>query len=233
MSQRIVVITGGNKGLGFETARRLKSLGFAVTIGARDAERGQAAAAALGIDWVRLDVTDQSSIAAAADAMVQRTGHIDVLVNNAGIVGTRKPAAEITGDDAELVFTTNFVGPIRVIHAFLPLLGKSHTPQIVNVSSALGSFAATHDEDRIEHSVVAPLYCASKAALTMLTTQYARALPDISINAVDPGFTATDLNDRRGTQSIEEGTDAIIRIIRQGADAPTGAFVDRNGDVPW
>ena len=233
MSARIVFITGGNKGLGYETARRLKALGFAVTIGARDAERGKAAAAALGIDWVQLDVTDQSTVAAAADTMTQRHGHIDVLVNNAGIVGPRKAADEITGNDAEVVFGTNFVGAIRVIHAFLPLLRKSPAPQIVNISSGLGSFAATHDERRVEHSVVAPLYCASKSALTMLTTQYAKALPGIRINAVDPGFTATDLNDHRGTQSVEEGTDAIVRIVLLGANAPTGAFIDRNGTVPW
>jgi NAD(P)-dependent dehydrogenase (short-subunit alcohol dehydrogenase family) len=132
-----------------------------------------------------------------------------------------------------VVFGTNFVGAIRVIHAFLPLLRKSPAPQIVNISSGLGSFAATLDERRVEHSVVAPLYCASKSALTMLTTQYAKALPGIRINAVDPGFTATDLNDHRGTQSVEEGTDAIVRIVLLGANAPTGAFVDRDGAVPW
>ena len=167
MSARIVFITGGNKGLGYETARRLKALGFAVTIGTRDAERGRAAAAALGIDWVQLDVTDQSTVAAAADSMTQRRGHIDVLVNNAGIVGPRRAADEITANDAEVVFGTNFVGAIRVIRAFLPLLRKSPAPQIVNISSGLGSFAATHDERRVEHSVVAPLYCASKSALTL------------------------------------------------------------------
>jgi NAD(P)-dependent dehydrogenase (short-subunit alcohol dehydrogenase family) len=233
MSARIVLITGGNKGLGYETARRLKALGFTITIGTRDAERGKASAAALGIDWVQLDVTDQSTIVTAADTMTQRHGHIDVLINNAGIVGPRKAAPDITGDDAEVVFRTNFVGAIRVVHAFLPLLQKSPAPQIVNVSSGLGSFAATHDEARVEYSVVAPLYCSSKAALTMLTTQYAKALPGICINAVDPGFTATDLNDHRGTQSVEEGTDAIVRIVSLGRKAPTGVFVDRNGTVPW
>src|SRR3954466_4910194 len=139
--ERIALITGGNKGLGFETARRLRVAGQTVYIGARDAQRGQAAADELGVAYVRLDVTDEESVAAAAIELERREGRIDVLINNAGIAGLRKEVADLTGADAAQVFDTNVVGIVRVTHAFLPLLGKSAHPVIVNVSSGMGSFA--------------------------------------------------------------------------------------------
>jgi NAD(P)-dependent dehydrogenase (short-subunit alcohol dehydrogenase family) len=233
MVDRIVLVTGGNKGLGFETARRLKALGCTVYIGARDSARGQTAAATLGVGWLQLDVTDEGSVSRAAAALDARARRLDILVNNAGVAGPRKGVADLTGEDAEAVFATNLIGPIRVIHAFLPLLAKSSAPVIVNVSSGLGSFAATHDESRIESKVAVPLYSVSKAGLTMLTTQYAKALPHIRINAADPGYTATDLNDHRGAQSVEEGTDAIVQLATLPPDGPTGTFVDRQGNVGW
>ena len=131
------------------------------------------------------------------------------------------------------MFDTNVAGVVRTTSAFLPLLGKSEDPAIVNVSSGMGSLALTHDPDRVESKVVAPLYTASKAALTMLTTQYAKALPGIRINAVDPGYTATDLNGNRGTQTITEGTDAIVAVATEGPGAGSGRFVDRSGDIGW
>jgi NAD(P)-dependent dehydrogenase (short-subunit alcohol dehydrogenase family) len=229
----ITLITGGNKGLGYETARRLRAAGHTVYIGARDPERGQAAADELRVSFVRLDVTDEDSVAAAATELERREGQIDVLVNNAGIVGPLRDVADLTGPDATLVLDTNVVGIVRVTHAFLPLLEKSPSPVIVNVTSGLGSFTLTHDPSRIESTVRGPLYSASKAALTMLTTQYAKALPHVRVNAADPGYTATDLNHNNGTQTVTEGTDAIVTLATVAADGPTGTFVDRNGTVAW
>ena len=231
--ERIVLITGGNKGLGYETARRLNTTGQTVYIGARNAERGQAAADELGVAFLQLDVTDEKSVAAAAAELERREGRVDVLVNNAGIAGPRKEAAEITGADVGEVFDTNVAGIVRVTHAFLPLLRQSARPVIVNVSSGMGSFAAVTDLERVESQVRLPLYSASKAAVTMLTVQYAKQLSDIKINAADPGYTSTDFNDNRGTQTVTEGTDAIVELAGIGADGPTGTFVDRDGTVGW
>ncbi len=181
------LITGANKGLGYETARRLIAAGHTVWIGARDETRGQQAADELGATFVQLDVTDEASVASAA-SVVGAAGELDVLINNAGVSGPQTEAADITGADALSVFDTNLIGIVRVTHAFLPLLQNSPAPRIVNVTSGLGSFAAVHDESRIESKVVAPLYTASKSAVTMLTVQYAKALPQIRINAADPGY---------------------------------------------
>ncbi len=226
-------ITGANKSLGYETARRLIEAGHTVLIGARDPERGQAAAEALGARFVRIDVTDDASVAAAADDVRAREGGIDVLINNAGVPGTHKPADQITAADASEVFDVNVVGIVRVTHAFLPLLRTSANPVIVNVSSGMGSFAATHDPGRPEGRYLAPLYTASKAAVTMLTTQYAKSWPDVKVNAADPGYTATDFNGHSGTQTVTEGTDAIVELATIGADGPTGTFRDRHGEMPW
>jgi len=229
----ITFITGANKSLGFETARRLTELGQTVIIGARDPGRGAAAAEKLGARFVLIDVTDDASVAAAAEDIRAHEGHIDTLINNAGITGRRAAADELTGDDAMLVFQTNVVSIVRTTSAFLPLLRKSPAPAIINVSSGMGSFAATHDPERVESTIAAPLYTASKAAATMLTTQYAKALPDVRFNAADPGYTATDLNGHSGTQTITEGTDAIVTLATEGPEAGTGRFIDRFGPVNW
>ncbi|GAA1668140.1 SDR family NAD(P)-dependent oxidoreductase [Kribbella yunnanensis] len=226
-------ITGANKSLGYETARRLIEAGHTVLIGARDPERGQAAADALGARFVQIDVTDDASVAAAAAQIAAREGSIDVLINNAGIYGTHSPADQITAADASEVFDVNVVGIVRVTHAFLPLLRKSAHPVIVNVSSGMGSFAATHDPDRVESRNLAPLYTASKSAVTMLTTQYAKSWPDMKVNAADPGYTATDFNAHSGPQTVTEGTDAIVELASIGPDGPTGTFRDRHGDLAW
>ena len=223
------LITGSNKGLGFEAARRLIAEGHDVWVAARDAEAGAKAAADLGASFVQLDVTDDASVAAA----VATVGHLDVLVNNAGITGSRKEVPDVTADDLRQVYETNVYGPVRALHAFLPLLLASGNGVVVNVASGLGSQAATHDPDRVESKVLAPAYCSSKSALVMLTTQYARALPGLRINVVDPGYTATDLNAHSGTQTVIEGTDAIIAMAMIGPDGPTGTFTDRDGTVPW
>lgn len=226
-------ITGANKSLGYECARRLIEAGHTVIIGARDPERGRAAADALGGRYVQIDVTDDASVAAAAADIESHEGSIDVLINNAGISGPVKPAEQFTAADAGAVYEVNVIGIVRVTHAFLPLLRKSANPVIVNVSSGLGSFAATHDESRIESKVLIPLYASSKSAVTMLTTQYAKALPEVKVNAADPGYTATDFNGHSGPQTVTEGTDAIVELATLGPNGPTGTFRDRHGEVAW
>jgi NAD(P)-dependent dehydrogenase (short-subunit alcohol dehydrogenase family) len=229
----ITFITGANKGLGYETARRLAELGHHVIIGARDPERGQAAADRIGVRFVPVDVTDDVSVKNAAADIEAYEGRIDTLINNAGIIGSHAPADELTGEDTEYVFATNVTSIVRVTSAFLPLLRKSQAPAVINVSSGMGSQALTHDPQRVESTIAAPLYPASKAAVTMLTTQYAKALPGIRFNAADPGYTATDLNGHRGTQTVTEGTDAIVTLATEDPSAGTGRFIDRSGPVAW
>jgi NAD(P)-dependent dehydrogenase (short-subunit alcohol dehydrogenase family) len=229
----ITFITGANKGLGYETARRLTELGHTVILGARDKERGEAAAGRLGVRFVPIDVTDDAAVASAAADVEALEGRVDRLINNAGITGRRAVAADLTGEDARLVFDTNVLSIVRVTHAFLPLLSRSDAPAVINVSSGMGSFALTHDPDRVESTITAPLYTASKSAVTMLTMQYAKALPEVRFNAADPGYTATDLNAHTGTQTITEGTEAIVALATEPPSAGTGRFVDRFGTVPW
>ena len=231
---KTTLITGANKGLGRETARRLLAEGHEVWLAARDPSLGQAAADELGSRFVQLDVTDDDSVTAAAALVSAATGgRLDVLINNAGIAGGRKPAGDVTGDDVRSVFETNVFGLVRVTHAFLPLLQRSDSAVIVNVSSGMGSIAVTTNPQRFESTLIGLAYPASKTAVNMLTTQYAKAFPQIRINAVDPGYTATDLNGHTGTQSVEEGTDAIVAMATLDPSGPTGTFVDRNGVVAW
>ncbi len=227
------LITGGNKGLGYETARRLKEQGHRVVIGARDAGKGQEAAEALGVDWVALDVTSDASVTAAATAVEERFGGLDVLINNAGITGAAVGVDQVDGPVLTEVLDTNTVAIARTTHAFLPLLRRSASPVVVNVSSGLGSFDVRADESRIEHSVPSLAYSASKAALNMLTSVYAQFLPELRVNAVDPGYTATDLNGHSGPQTVTEGTDAVVAMATIGSDGPTGTFSDRHGVVAW
>jgi NAD(P)-dependent dehydrogenase (short-subunit alcohol dehydrogenase family) len=222
-------ITGANKGLGYETARRLIELGHDVVVGARDPARGAAAAEQLGARFVPIDVTSDESVRAAADSL----GALDVLVNNAGINGRRKPVAETTADDLLYVYDTNVFGIVRVMGAFAPLLAHSANPVVVNVSSGMGSMGVTTDPDRLESGIVGLAYQSSKAAVNMLTTQYAKAYPGMRINAVDPGYTATDFNQHRGVQPVEQGAEIIVRMADIDATGPTGAYLDAAGTVPW
>jgi NAD(P)-dependent dehydrogenase (short-subunit alcohol dehydrogenase family) len=223
------LITGANKGLGFETARQLIAAGHQVWIGARDADRGQQAADQLGAGLVQLDVTDDASVAAAAETV----GELDVLVNNAGISGGRISPSEATAEDMRTVYETNVFGPVRVLHAFIPLLEKSQAPVVVNVSSGVGSLGLAADPDGPWNDRNYPVYASSKAALNMLTIRYAAAFPGMRINSVDPGFTATDFNRHQGTQTVEQGAEAIIRYALITPDGPTGGFFDRNGAEIW
>jgi NAD(P)-dependent dehydrogenase (short-subunit alcohol dehydrogenase family) len=229
----ITLVTGANRGLGYETARRLVSLGHTVLAGARDPERGGKAAHELGATFVAIDPTDDHSVRAAAAWVRAEYGHLDVLVNNAGTAEPRVGAEELTADAAMDGFAINVLGPIRVTHAFLPLLRAAGHPRIVNVSSGAGSFHRILEPGTAENAVTLPVYPATKAALTMLTVQYARGLPGILVNAADPGFTATDFNSYRGTQTVAEGTDAIVRLATLPPGGPTGTFQDRHGTVPW
>jgi NAD(P)-dependent dehydrogenase (short-subunit alcohol dehydrogenase family) len=223
------LITGANKGLGCETARKLIAAGHQVWIGARHTGRGQQAADQLGAGFVQFDVTDDASVAAA----VEIVGALDVLVNNAGISGGRITPRDATADDMLRVFETNVLGPVRVLHAFIPLLEKSHAPVVVNVSSGVGSLSLASDPDSPLSEANYPVYASSKAALNMLTIRYAAAFPGIRINSVDPGFTATDFNQHRGTQTVEQGAEAIVRYALISGDGPTGGFFDRNGAEAW
>ncbi|NUU06506.1 SDR family NAD(P)-dependent oxidoreductase [Leifsonia sp. C5G2] len=225
------LITGANRGLGHEAARRLSTAGHDVWIGARDPERGRAAATALGARFVQLDVTDDRSVAAAADTLRREAGRVDVLINNAGISGGRVPVTDLTADHVRAVYETNVFGIVRVTQAFLPLLQAAEAAAVIDVTSGLGSFHQITETEWGRYGSVA--YSSSKAAVTMLAVQYAHALPGIRFNAVDPGYTATDFNRREGTQTIQEGTDAIVRLALLGGDAPTGTLTDRDGTVPW
>ncbi|MFF7330631.1 SDR family NAD(P)-dependent oxidoreductase [Streptomyces sp. NPDC090306] len=229
----VTLITGANKGLGFETARQLVAAGHTVYAGARTEENAVRAAKELGARPLLVDVTDDASVRAAAEQVAAEAGVLDVLVNNAGIAGSHQPADELTGDAVAHVLATNTVGPVRVLHAFLPLLRRSAHGVVVNVGSGLGSFGRVHETDRVESQIVAPAYTASKAALSMLTVQYAKAFPELRVNVVDPGYTATDLNGFSGPQTIEEGVAPIVRAALLGADGPTGTFFDGAGVCPW
>ncbi|MBL1068614.1 SDR family oxidoreductase [Streptomyces sp. 7-21] len=232
-----ILVTGANKGLGHETARRLIEAGHTVYVGSRNEERGRRAADALGGHFVQLDVTDEASVAAAAKR-IEADGGLDVLVNNAGIEG-RTPdgqvpgAADLTAEAAKEIFETNVFGIVRVTHAFLPLLRRSAAPVIVNVSSGLASLARVTEEGTPTYAYPGVAYPASKAAVNMLTVQYAKAFPQLRVNAVEPGYTATDLNHHTGIQTVEEGAEIIVRMAQVAPDGPTGGFFDVNGPLPW
>ncbi|QKV94479.1 SDR family oxidoreductase [Streptomyces sp. NA02950] len=231
------LITGANKGLGLETARQLVAAGHTVYVGARDARRGEEAAHLIGARPLLIDVTSDESVQAAAKSIERETGRLDVLVNNAGINGRAHTAEETTGADLLTVFDTNVFGAVRTVHAFLPLLRASGAPVVVNVSSGLGSLTVSSDPEG--HATAVPVwipalaYASSKAALNMVTVQYAHAFPGIRFNAVDPGYTATDLNGHTGDQTIEEGAEIIVRMATIGSDGPTGGYFSLTGPVPW
>ncbi len=237
-SSTIALVTGANKGLGLETVARLAALGWTVHLGARDPARlEQAVAEVRGrvdgaqVHPVPLDVTDDASVAAAVDTVRAASGRLDVLVNNAGVSGTRALPAETVPADFLPVYGVNVLGPVRMIAAFLPLLRASAAPRVVMVSSGLGSFGVTNDPDRFESTLANLVYTSSKAALNMITSQYARSLDGVRVVAVDPGYTATDLNGHSGTQSVTEGTDAVVQACVED-DLP-GVFFSREGAQPW
>lgn len=231
------LITGANKGLGYETARRLIAAGHTVYIGSRNPERGMEAAGRLGARFVHLDVTDEETVQAAARTIADGGG-LDVLINNAGIEGrtpdgTVTGAADTTAELMQTLFETNVFGTVRVTHAFLPLLQRSPAPVIVNLSSGLASITRTTTPDTPTYLYPGVAYPASKTAVNMVTVQYAKAFPGIRINAVEPGYTATDLNNNTGTQTVEEGAEIIVRMAQIRPDGPTGGYFDADGPLPW
>ena len=231
------LITGANKGLGRETARRLVAAGHTVYLGSRDAERGRRAAEEVGARAIVIDVTDPASVAAAAKT-VEAEGGLDVLVNNAGIEGRSGGngvigAAEVTADAMRTVFETNVFGMVEVVHAFLPLLQRSAAPVVVNVSSGLASLTRVSEPGTPTYAYPGVAYPASKTAVNMVTVQFAKAFPGIRINAVEPGYTATDLNGNTGTQTVAEGAEIIVRMAQIGPDGPTGGYFDVEGPLPW
>jgi len=231
------LITGANKGLGFETARRLVAAGHTVYVGSRDAERGRRAAEELGAHAVQLDVTDDASVAAAVKT-IEAGGGLDVLINNAGIADRTDDnatigAADLTADSMRTVFETNVFGLVRVTHAFLPLLQRSAAPVVVNVSSGLGSLDRLSTPGTPVYDYAGTSYPASKTVVNVITVQYAKAFPNIRINAVEPGFTKTDLNGNTGIRSVEQGAEIIVRMAQVGPDGPTGGLFDDQGTISW
>ncbi len=238
---RIALITGANKGIGLEIARQIGKAGTRILLGARDAARGQAAAATLqaeGLDvhFLHLDLADPATIASAASAIEAEHGHLDILVNNAGIVDRADgPPSTAAIDAVRCIFDTNFFGVLAVTQAMLPLIRRSAAGRIVNVSSGLGSLTRNADPAGEFAHVRLIGYNGSKAALNMLTIQLAAELCDtpIKVNAANPGYTATDLNDNRGTQTIPEGAAAAVRLALLPGDGPTGGFFSAEGPEPW
>ncbi|CAN5196124.1 SDR family NAD(P)-dependent oxidoreductase [soil metagenome] len=228
------LITGANKGIGYETARQLIERGHSVILGARDIGRGEKAARQLGARFVQLDISNDASVEAACADIERHEGGVDVLINNAGVLGPRDvPMADVTAVEAAEVFQTNLLGTIRMIHTFLPMLKRSENAVVVNVSSKMGSFATVTDPSAPENIYPLPYYQVSKAALNMLTLKYAEAYPGMRFNAADPGGTDTDIMDHLGTQTLAEGSEAIVTLATIASDGPSGIFLNRDGIVPW
>ena len=238
--QTIALVTGANKGIGYEIAAGLAALGWSVGVGARDDQRREAAVEKLraaGADafGVPLDVTDDASVAAAAGLIEDRSGRLDVLVNNAAITGGM-PQLSSAVDPATVraAVETNVIGVIRVTNAMLPLLRRSASPRIVNMSSSVGSLTL-QTTPGVEVGPISAAYAASKTFLNAVTVQYVKELRDtgILINAACPGYTATDLNGFRGVRTPEQGAAIAIRLATLPDDGPTGGFFDDAGVVPW
>jgi NAD(P)-dependent dehydrogenase (short-subunit alcohol dehydrogenase family) len=240
--KRIALVTGGNKGIGLEISRNLASAGCTVLLGARDAERGQKAVAQLaqaGLDdvhFVEFDVTKQDTITAAAKEIDSRFGHLDILMNNAGVNlrGDGLPGVAEVGV-VQKIFDTNFFGALRVAQTMLPLLRKSDAARIVNISSGLGSLTFNSDPEWTGRDVKFIGYNASKAALNMLTVHLAYELRDtkIKVNSANPGYTKTDLNNNQGTQPVEVGAIEATRLALLDDDGPTGRSFSKDGPDPW
>jgi NAD(P)-dependent dehydrogenase (short-subunit alcohol dehydrogenase family) len=240
-SVRSALVTGANKGIGREVARRLATEGFKVWLGARDADRGASAAKELraeGLDvqWIELDVTKDDSVAAAVSTVARASSHLDVLVNNAGVaINYDRPPSEQGIADIEATYETNVFGAIRVTQAFLPLLLAAHTARIVMVSSHSASLGRALDPASPSYSVNMLGYGSSKAALNAITVSFAKELAPhgLRVNAAAPGYTATDLNGHQGRRTVQQGAGIIVRLATLEADGPTGGFFDDDGSVPW
>ena len=240
-SKKTALVTGANKGIGFEVARQIGRTGATVLLGARNKLAGEKAAALLAGEglashFVAIDVDDHASVAAAAAAITEEFGRLDILVNNAGISEPADgPVPTACLDAVERILRTNFLGALAVTQAMLPLLRKAPSARIVNVSSGLGSLAQNGDPGYAAAATKLIGYSASKAALNMLTVQLGYLLGDtaIKVNSADPGYTATDLNGHRGLQTIPQGAAEAIRLALLPDDGPSGTYSDSKGIVPW
>ena len=247
----VALVTGANQGIGLQIAKDLVAHGFIVLVGSRKHERGEAAAREIGSDAraLQLDVTDQASIAAAAERVRNEFGRLDVLVNNAAISNTglrpgmsveeysksTRPSV-VSLDEVRTVFETNVFGVLAVTQAMLPLLREAPAARIVNVSSGVGSLTRNSDPAFPYRSIFGPVYPASKTALNAMTLAMAIELEPtgIKVNAACPGFTKTNLNNYAGTQAVEEGAREAVRVALLGPDGPTGTFTHSTlGVIPW
>jgi NAD(P)-dependent dehydrogenase (short-subunit alcohol dehydrogenase family) len=244
---KTVLITGANKGIGFETARQLAASGYYVFLGSRDKIRGAEAIRKLndsGISnaaFVELDVTDIDSIQKAKQTIESQTASLDVLINNAGIPGELpQNISSVKIENLRKVFDTNFFGAVQTTQQFIPLLMKSDEPRIINVSSGLGSLTA-HSHTQNPNFKIYDAYSCSKTALNAFTVLLANELRDdnlpggrqgFKINSITPGYTATDLNNFQGTQTVEQAAQIIIKYVTL-EDAPTGKFLSEAGEIDW
>jgi NAD(P)-dependent dehydrogenase (short-subunit alcohol dehydrogenase family) len=248
--RKVALVTGANKGIGRGAAEQLAALGMTVLVGARDPRRGEEAAAAMSAAGgdahaVTLDVTDLATVRQAARHIEERFGHLDVLVNNAGISGSGQVSPQdaydqvpssVDLDMVRAVFETNVLGVIAVTNAMLPLLRRSPAPRIVNVSSHAASLSLTSDPDGPMAALLpSAAYFPSKSALTALTVQYANELrkDGILVNAAAPGYVDTDSNNHTGFLTIAQGAAVLVRLATLGEDGPTAGFFAEEGPVPW
>jgi NAD(P)-dependent dehydrogenase (short-subunit alcohol dehydrogenase family) len=239
--ERIALITGGNKGIGFEIASQLAAEGITVLIGARDASRGQEAVNALltrglNAQSIIVDLNEPSSITAAAQIIDQKYGRLDILINNAGITDPEDGAPTIaTLSAVRRIMDTNFVGTLAVTQTLLPLLRAAPAARIVNLSSSLGSLPLNGDPTSEHYAVRLIGYNASKAALNMLTVHFAQEFigTKIAINSVSPGYVKTDLNGNTGILTPEEGARLPVQYALLGENPVTGQFIEKSGNTPW
>jgi NAD(P)-dependent dehydrogenase (short-subunit alcohol dehydrogenase family) len=236
----IALISGANKGIGFEIARGLGAKRIKVLVGARDAARGQAAVDKLkaeGADarLVKLDVTDRGTIQGAAEWIEKEFGRLDILINNAGIGEWGAKPSTVSLAKVREVYETNLFGPMALIQAMLPLLRKSKHGRIVNVTSSLGSMGMASNPDSPVSQFLSLGYSTSKSALNSMTVQFANELKDtpIKVNAICPGYCATDLNGNSGPRSAAQGAIAAIQYATIGEDGPTGGYFNEDGPIPW
>jgi NAD(P)-dependent dehydrogenase (short-subunit alcohol dehydrogenase family) len=239
---KTVLITGANKGIGFETAKQMAQLGYFVYLGSRDKAKGLDAINKLkdlgisNVESIEIDVTNINSIKQAKRELENKIEILDVLINNAGISGERpQNASGIELENLRKVFETNFFGAIQTTQQFIDLLKKSNEPRIVNVSSELGSLVAQSNPDWEFYDNKLTAYCSSKTALNAFTIMLAYEFKDTNfkINSVSPGYTATDLNQYRGTQSVAQGASVIVKYATLDKNGATGKFYNEEGETAW